>query len=432
MGIFDWFRGRRASEAFDFDEAVAVDALTPARIDHGLRDFPGFQESANMRPARGAKAAARQRMRAAFSPANPISDVTMFAGRREVLVQMIRAIEDRRFHLVLYGDRGIGKTSMLHVLSYLARQAGYLVRYTSCSEGADFSQTFRTIARDIPIIYHNAIEPTSELVERGATLADLLPDGDLTATQISELFANVTGTRVLIVLDEFDRSDSVEFRRWTAELIKNLSDRSTRVQPVIAGVAGNLNELIEHIPSIRRNIFCLPVPSMTDKEIEDIIEIGAQTSGVGYQPSARAQIVGLANGSPYLANLIGQHAGLAALDRGAESVSAADVQVALERALYEIEQRVPPKALYQLKHMSDPELRAALESAAKEALTSIGRIEAPAPGDTRRAAELDRLASEFRLIEDTPEAPGAAYRFIEDGVALYLWLTSAARDLKKR
>ena len=66
----------------------------------------------------------------------------------------------------------------------------------------------------------------------------------------SDFLAKVVGTRVVVVLDEFDRSGAKEFRQNVAELIKNLSDRLVRVQVVIAGVAANLTELLEHIPSI--------------------------------------------------------------------------------------------------------------------------------------------------------------------------------------
>ena len=39
----------------------------------------------------------------------------------------------------------------------------------------------------------------------------------------------LVGTRVLVILDEYDRVVDVNFRREVAELIKNLSDRAARV-----------------------------------------------------------------------------------------------------------------------------------------------------------------------------------------------------------
>lgn len=428
MSIFGWFRrGRHRApdldDNFDFVPlALSAPRGRPARID----GFPGFEENAHDSAWRGARGSTRLRMRGAFTPAQPISDIEMFAGRRDELLSMIRAIEDHRFHVVVYGDRGIGKTSMLHIISYLAQKAGYLVRYFSCSEGSDFSSVFRTIAQDIPIIYHGDTDPTSELAENGGSLADLMPPGDLTASQVSELFAKITGTRVLIMLDEFDRADSAQFRRWTAELIKNLSDRSTRVQLVIAGVAANLSELIEHIPSVRRNIFGLPVPNMRENEINDILEIGAKHSGIDYGADARARIALFANGSPYLANLLGQHAGLAAIDRGADAVTAADVKMAVERALVEVKQRVAPRMLHALEKVTDPALGAALDHAASEALTHAGHI-----GDSTHAPEFAALAQDHGLLAPAPASIGEGYQFVDDGVALYVWLRGAEQAARR-
>ena len=76
-------------------------------------------------------------------------------------------------------------------------------------------------------------------------MADLLPAGPLSPRLVADLFAKLTGTRLLVVLDEFDVCESPDFRRNIAELIKNLSDRSIRTQLVIAGVAADLTELVQ-------------------------------------------------------------------------------------------------------------------------------------------------------------------------------------------
>src|SRR3546814_8058835 len=98
------------------------------------------------------------------------------------------------------------------------------------------------------------------------------------------------------MLDEFDRATSRSFRRSIAELIKNLSDRSARVQLVVAGVAANFMELIEHIPSIRRNVLNLELPRMDDSEVDEMLQIGSDESGLGFSDAARQRIRTIANG----------------------------------------------------------------------------------------------------------------------------------------
>jgi hypothetical protein len=432
MGLWDWFRSRRTSDA------GSPEPLDPLYFgvngqrqlaNEGRATLPQFQVSARAVTRSGASSPMRFKMRSAFTPSQPVSDIRMFAGRRLILRNLIRAIEDQQMHVVLYGDRGIGKTSTLHVLTHLAREAKYLVRYTSCSEASDFSETFRAIARDIPLLYHSDIDPTAPEAEQGGKLADLLPPGQLTVAIVADLLAQLRDVRVLIILDEFDRSDSLNFRRWVAELIKNLSDRSTRVQIVIAGVAANLTELIHFIPSIRRNIIGLPLPNMRREELEELVKIGSATSGLPYSHDALDGIAELAGGSPYLASLLGQHAGIAALDRDAAIVEKSDIDFAVERALEEVEGRISPHTRYQIGLVTDSEQRRALAGFARDALANIGQIHAAAP-DGEDAAGRDSALHDFSgpngLLEPLTDLPGNSFRFREEGTALFIWLLNAS------
>ena len=153
--------------------------------------------------------------------------------------------------------------------------------------------------------------------------------------------AKLVGTRVLVVLDEFDRAESSEFRRDIAELIKTLSDVSARVQLVIAGVAGDLVDLMEHIPSIRRSLSAIRVPAMTDPEVIDLIENGSKMSGVKFDPRAIELVVSAARGSPYLTNLICHVGGMKALDSGRVRVEVEDVALALEEVIDDFRRRLP-------------------------------------------------------------------------------------------
>ena len=170
--------------------------------------------------------AIRAKLRQAFTPSQPVNDRRMFAGRDEVLTTMIRAIEDQRLHAVLYGERGIGKTSMLHMLTQAAREARYIVVYSSCGANSTFDETFRAAAADIPLLFHSGFAPTTSEAEKGATLADLAPEGPLSPRKFGDLCSKLTGTRVLIILDEFDRCESGAFRRDVREAPTDAAGRA--------------------------------------------------------------------------------------------------------------------------------------------------------------------------------------------------------------
>lgn len=371
----------------------------------------------------------RLKLRDAFTPAQPVADVRHLAGRTTVLRSLIRSLEDQRLHVVLYGERGIGKTSLLRALTELGQEAQYLVRYTSCGEESDFSALFRSVISTIPLLYHADHDPTDEEIEQGKSLDSLLPSGPLSANQISDLFARLSGTRILIILDEFDRSPNSGFRRSVAELIKNLSDRSIRVQLLIAGVASNLAELVEHVPSIRRNIFGLRVPAMEADEIRELIEIGEHASGMAFDDKAIQLITSFSCGSPYLASLLGQHAGMAAVDRGAKEAGASDVAEAVRIAADEIEQRVSENSVETINRAFAEGKDYALAALARIAMGHGGRLDTK-NGDN--AAECERAVKDaglpYELVVPAGKPEDGRYEFREEGLPTYLWMM-VARDL---
>jgi Cdc6-like AAA superfamily ATPase len=425
-----WFSKMFGKSSLSEPDDVSVDML--ASLDVKMSgaakgdNLPHFQGDASdlVRPGEPGKfVRIRARLRTAFTPSRPIQNPAMLAGRREVLETLIRSIEDQQFHVVVYGERGIGKTSLLHILAQLAADAHYLVRYASCSEDASVSEFFRSIFADIPLLYHKDYLPTSEQVEEGFSFADLLPESTLGVPVISDAFSKLNGTRLLVILDEFDRANQHDFRRGIAELVKNLSDRSIGVQLLIAGVASNLTELIEYIPSIRRNIRGLEVPNMSDEEVADMIQRAEGASGLAYTPEALKLICEAAFGLPYLASLLGQHAGLAALDRGAADVEWGDVCKAIDIAAAEMKHRISAKAIYQMNKVRSVGDRVAVLTAACAALRHGGRLvpEYMAEG-VHGTEKLVRFRQAYGLIEPVNGDPVGAYVFEEEGSPVLLWM----------
>lgn len=422
------------------EPANAPQPLTRA---HGIRqpdtDLPRFQSTASDQPSTrsGTRLShMRSKLRHAFTPSQPVGDRRMFAGREETLRTVIRAIEDQRLHVVIYGERGIGKTSILHMLTQAASEARYIVIYTSCGANSNFDDTFRAAAHDIPILFHSGFAPTTEQAEKGATLADLLPAGPVTPRLFSDLCAKLTGTRVLIVLDEFDRCEAGAFRRDIAELIKNLSDRLGRVQLVLAGVAADLTGLVAHIPSIRRNILALRVPKMTDEEILEIVANGEREVGMSFEPAASELIVAVSRGSPYVANLLGHHSGQYALQDSRATVTSADVALAVDQVQVEFQARLGKAISTRLRTLVDLGHGEDLDIAARTALSAEGAFGIREmlqfnDVDAAKAGRiLERLVDDGLLVLADEDEGGKHYEFLEEGLPTYLWITATRANLR--
>jgi Cdc6-like AAA superfamily ATPase len=409
----------------------------PARAVDGPA-FPKFQSTAGDQfDTRGADrfAASRIKLRGAYTPAQPIVDRRMFAGRTRVLTQLIRSLEDERLHTVVYGERGLGKTSLMHVLTQAARDARYLVVYVTCGAGSSFDEMMRTVAENIPLLYHADYGPTTPEAERGEAFATLLGSDPITVRGASDLLGKVIGTRVLVVLDEFDRAESGDFRRSIAELIKSLSDRSVRVQFVVAGVAANLNELVANVPSIQRNLSAFQVPKMSAGEVRELIKKGEPITGIAFDDGAIEAIVTRSIGFPFLASLLSHRAGLNAIDRAADTVTYDDVAAATSDSVDD--------AYTRLSRRSQLDIKKRLQAGELAALGALGGVAQSLggpftfeditalhadPADIAAArALLDRLGHDDVLLETLEDEFGKSYRFREFSVPIYLWLL-AARD----
>jgi Cdc6-like AAA superfamily ATPase len=446
-----WFKGlfskKHADEQTDtpFQDNAAVqddgfnrfNRQAGAGPKHSLPTFQGTASDQLREGHRGPLDQVRFRLRDAFTPSRPITRPQMFAGRTHILRSLIRAIEEQHLHVVIYGERGIGKTSLLNILADLAQNAKYLVRYVSCSEGAQFENTFRAILRDIPLLYHRDYTPTSDEAEQGKTLEDLAGSETLTVARATDILARLSNTRVVIILDEFDRALNPAFRASIAELIKSLSDRSIRVQLVIGGVAASLTELIDRIPSIRRNIYGMQIPNMSNEEIANLIQNGQSVSGLEFGPDVVRFITSLSCGSPYLASLISQYAGIIAVDRESKLVTRADVVQAIRQSLDEIRSRLQPTLHYRIDQAYADGLGSMLGLLACTALNAGGTLQ-PSTVKELAATEgwqdgfLDNLDKKYNLVSKIPGDPTGSYQFSDEGSPTYLWLRYADHEICRK
>ena len=328
------------AEAQTMDPTLAppafLDQLWREPDDRGRGDgLPRFSASAadEVEAADNIEMARRKlALRDALGASQPVINRDNFAGRHDALGQLITSIEQNRVHVVVYGERGIGKTSLAHVFAETAREARYLVLYGSCGSDAEFSSMFKAFASRIPRLYHSSVLPNTPEAERGDHFDAMLP-AQFGPRELADVLSGVTGTRVIIILDEYDRVLDPGFRRDVAELIKNLSDRAARVQLVLTGVAQNLDELIGYAPSIRRNIVGLPMRPLKPAEVKDLLAIGETAAEIRYSDDARSMITTMAGGSPYLVRLLAHAAGIAALDQKRGIVSVEHGRAAVERVL---------------------------------------------------------------------------------------------------
>lgn len=433
--------GGRAAEASELRPAF-LDTLwrEPEDKTTPRQPLPKFSASAydDVETVDADSALARRKLalRDALGASQPVIDRTSFAGRHDALSQLIAAVEQQRVHVVIYGERGIGKTSLVHVFAETAREARYLVLYGSCGTEAEFSAMFKAFAARIPRLYHRSVLPNSPEAERGDNLDVMLPE-HFGPRELADVFSEVTGTRVLIILDEYDRVLDKSFRRDVAELIKNLSDRAARVQLVLTGVAQNLDELIGYAPSIRRNIIGLPMRPLSKTEVRDVIAIGEAAADLRYSPESVAMVTAMAGGSPYLVRLLAHQAGLVALNERRSIVDENHGRAAVERVLTDWNASLPRRVQASLGRDEARAQWPLLIAAARAGSTADGffgvdDVITEMPGTQLPAMierDLRRFAHPHDLLEVHDGDGEVRFRFRYPGVSSLLLMSAAMARL---
>src|SRR5262245_4364266 len=76
-----------------------------------------------------------------FTPATPIKVRELFAGRKQQITKVLDAVNQPGLHAVLFGERGVGKTSLANVIALIASTETKLV---ACRINCESSDTFTT------------------------------------------------------------------------------------------------------------------------------------------------------------------------------------------------------------------------------------------------------------------------------------------------
>jgi hypothetical protein len=278
------------------------------------------------------------RLRDAFTPTRPKHDASMFSGRFREMERIIAAIEEERAHVVVFGERGSGKTSLCNILSGKATEAGYVILHYACSSGIGFEEIFRNFLRRIPGSF--LAEGLGAGSRRVETFAQLLPEGPFGVTELVEALARIHDRHVILVVDEYDRVVSEDVKSKLAELLKIMSDAAVPVTMLLIGVADDVSELFGKHPSLQRTLVTVPMPLMPRRDIEGLIAAGESHAGLTFVPEVREAIIDFAQGLPYQAQLLCLFAARNAVRRNSRQVERDDLRYAVERCAEGAEARI--------------------------------------------------------------------------------------------
>ena len=279
-----------------------------------------------------------------FTPRVPISRVKNLAGRPDQISRVLDAVRQQGAHAIVYGERGVGKTSLAECLPEILEATNGSGRPSfaprvNCNTHDSFDTVWRkvfgkleVVRREAKIGFAGREDAVAESILAAFEGREVVPE-DVRR----ELFEYGSQSLLAIILDEFDslRDDAVI--RLVADTIKTLSDGNVPVTLVIVGVGDSVTDLIRGHESVGRHLVEVPVPRMPPREQREIVTSRLPALGLGITSEALDLIPAICRGLPFYVHLLGQKAAQAAIRDDESVVDRASLAAAVTAAVADSE-----------------------------------------------------------------------------------------------
>lgn len=371
----------------------------------------------------------------AFTPNTPIDARSLFAGRKKQVEKLISAIFQKGSHAVLFGERGVGKTSLARtIFDFLVlafnEASGYHRAMLNSAEGMSFEDIWRTIFKQLTFEQNDGTT---------TTLDEALPENP-NSENIREIF-QLFDYPTIIIIDEFDRIEDSGVRVKMADTIKTLSDNATKTTLILVGVADSVDDLIGEHQSIERAIKQVPMPPMSKAELLEIVDNGMSScTGLTIQLEAGERMADLAQGLPSYTHLLARESALHAVREDRTHITMEDLEAGIKES---VDGQLGTSLTLYTKAVTAPRgiyfkpvlLACALAKKdekgffyAKDIVAPLKALIANAPGIQQFAQHLkDFCESRGPILE----RDGRRYRFIKPLMGPYVTLRGLADGLIK-
>lgn len=276
-----------------------------------------------------------------FTPSAPISVKELFAGRTQQVSKVINAITQPGQHAIIYGERGVGKTSMANVIrGFLPNDEIITTVKVNCDSGMNFKDLFSNILEEIKFQHEKTkIGFGNESEKQTISLKSISNTEDLSPHKLRKIFSELPGTTIIII-DELDRITDKKTRKEIADTIKNFSDYIINTTFILVGVADSVENLISEHQSIERALVQIKMPRMSKGELNNIINNGISQIKIVMKDEARDKIVNLSQGLPNYTHLLALHSCQTAIKNDEKEVDLKITEKAIEISIDGVQQTI--------------------------------------------------------------------------------------------
>jgi len=275
-----------------------------------------------------------------FRPSAPVEDSELFAGRNHELFSVIEAMQSAGQHVVIYGERGVGKTSLARIAMELAgRQSGILAVRVNCDGNDTYETLWTKVLDELSIRITEADADERSLLEGPLVeCRELLFAAEPSPSSVRVALRRLSTRRpVAVFFDEFNEIGDSTAIALISNTIKALSDHIERITICPVGIADDLDALLEGHLSAVRAIVQVQMPRMDREQLKDIVDRGLGKLDMTITGDALRLVRVIPRGLPQYAHLLAQEGARQALLSGSSEIQRDDVMAGLKVGLSKLD-----------------------------------------------------------------------------------------------
>jgi hypothetical protein len=256
-----------------------------------------------------------------LSPTAPIQLEENLCGRGAQVRAIQQALYAPGRSIFIYGDRGVGKTSLAQTVAFRHQSANRDPTFLTCNPQTTFSSIMGDAIRalkqpqlpgspgssttqkgtmGVPGIASYEIAHTRQQVHSA-------PDSVIDLNDAVRLLLEIRAERKeddVVVIDEFDRIVSDVERSYFADFIKQIGDQRIGIRFVFCGVGESLEKLLGAHASCYRYLESMELPRLSWDARFEIIDRAAAALNITVGDRPRFRISAISDGFPHYVHLV--------------------------------------------------------------------------------------------------------------------------------
>ncbi len=249
---------------------------------------------------------------------NPVGDSPAFIGRADVLREVLRVLRRPQDNaIVLYGQRRIGKTSILqHLAAQLPREGPYRPVYFDLQDKAAWplGRVLGDLARTIA---HTLGQPDPDLGSSSET--------NFSQTWLSAILGNLPdGSSLILLFDEFDvLADPQTEQAATAffPYLRSLLASDPQRLKFVFAIGSKVSDLTTIALSLFKGVPSLRVSLLSRDDTADLVRLSERNNTLSWPDEAVKRVWQLTHGHPFLTQQLCSHVWELAHDKRPDQLS---------------------------------------------------------------------------------------------------------------